>query len=357
MDLTHQFTVPTSVEETWAHFQDIASVAECFPGAQVTSADADSFSGTVKVKLGPIALVYAGSGTFVEKDEAAHRFVVDAKGKDKRGNGTAGAKVTLAMATGASGGTDVAVVTDLAITGKPAQFGRGVMQDVSDKLLGQFVACLEQRLGSSAEPAPGPRSRPARSRWPRPRTRLPSRPPRTPLPRRCPRPARGRPPALGGRRTAGAGLATCGGHPRGRPAGQGRRRDQPRLDGAADPVQELLEAGAGRARGHCRDRGPDRGALTGGSPRSGTAPHRCGQNDNLLHCRGRRGPMWTRRRCAPLFRRSGANLLHKRGSLALRPETAPLFGVLSAKLLHCRCPSRFRGPERVSRHLTRSPVW
>ncbi len=156
MDLSHQFSVPTSVEETWAHFQDIASVAECFPGAQVTTADGDSFSGTVKVKLGPIALVYAGSGTFVEKDEAAHRFVVDAKGKDKRGNGTAGAKVTLAMATGASGGTDVSVVTDLAVTGKPAQFGRGVMQDVSDKLLGQFVACLEQRLGSSAEPAPGP---------------------------------------------------------------------------------------------------------------------------------------------------------------------------------------------------------
>ena len=98
MDLAHQFSVPTAVEETWAHFQDIASVAECFPGAQVTSAEGDSFSGSVKVKLGPIALVYNGSGTFVEKDDAAHRFVVDAKGKDKRGNGTAGAKVTLSMA-------------------------------------------------------------------------------------------------------------------------------------------------------------------------------------------------------------------------------------------------------------------
>jgi carbon monoxide dehydrogenase subunit G len=153
MDLSHQFSVPTPVEETWAHFQDIASVAECFPGAQVTSAEGESFSGAVKVKLGPIALVYNGSGTFVEKDETAHRFVVDAKGKDKRGNGTAGAKVTLAMGSSASGGTDVQVDTDLAITGKPAQFGRGVMQDVSDKLLGQFVACLEQRLGG-ASPAP-----------------------------------------------------------------------------------------------------------------------------------------------------------------------------------------------------------
>ena len=149
MDLTHRFTVPTSVEDTWAHFNDIASVAECFPGAQVTSVDGDTFSGSVKVKLGPIALVYNGSGHFVEKDETAHRFVVEAKGKDKRGNGTAGATVTLSMA-GADTGTDVEVLTDLAITGKPAQFGRGVMQDVSDKLLGQFVACLESRLGEPA---------------------------------------------------------------------------------------------------------------------------------------------------------------------------------------------------------------
>src|SRR4029079_19206636 len=148
MDLAHRFSVPTAVEETWGHFQDIASVAECFPGAQVTSAEGDSFTGTVKVKLGPIALVYGGSAPFVEKDDGAHRFVVDAKGKDKRGNGTAGAKVTLSMATAAWGGTHVSVATERAITGKPAQFGRGVMQDVSDKLLGQFVACLEQRLGS-----------------------------------------------------------------------------------------------------------------------------------------------------------------------------------------------------------------
>jgi uncharacterized protein len=145
MDLTHRFTVPTSVDETWSVFQDIGSVAECFPGATVTSFDGDSFTGSVKVKLGPIALVYNGSGTFVEKDEAAHRFVVDAKGKDKRGNGTAGANVAVTM-TDSGGSTDVEVVTDLAITGKPAQFGRGVMQDVSDKLLGQFVDCLEQRL-------------------------------------------------------------------------------------------------------------------------------------------------------------------------------------------------------------------
>jgi carbon monoxide dehydrogenase subunit G len=165
VELNHRFTVPIGVEETWAHFNDIASVAECFPGAQVTEADESSFSGSVKVKLGPIALQYNGSGTFVEKDAAAHRFVVDAKGKDKRGNGTAGAKVTVSMSD-AGGSTDVSVETDLAITGKPAQFGRGVMQDVSDKLLGQFVACLEQRLAEpaaepEAESAPTPATEPA----------------------------------------------------------------------------------------------------------------------------------------------------------------------------------------------------
>ena len=179
MELNHRFTVPIGVEETWAHFNDIASVAECFPGAQVTEADESSFSGSVKVKLGPIALQYNGSGTFVEKDAEAHRFVVDAKGKDKRGNGTAGAKVTVSMSD-AGGSTDVSVETDLAITGKPAQFGRGVMQDVSDKLLGQFVACLEQRLAApeaEPEPAAAPAASPAGAGTPEADAAPPSQPP------------------------------------------------------------------------------------------------------------------------------------------------------------------------------------
>lgn len=151
MELTHRFTVPASVEETWAALNDIESVAGCFPGAKVTSVEGDSFKGTVKVKLGPIALVYNGTGEFTEKDESAHRMVIKAKGKDKRGNGTAGADVVATMSAAGEAATDVEVVTDLAITGKPAQFGRGVIQDVSDKLLGQFVDCLEQRVGAPAE--------------------------------------------------------------------------------------------------------------------------------------------------------------------------------------------------------------
>jgi carbon monoxide dehydrogenase subunit G len=155
MELTHRFSVPVPIDDAWEHFNDITSVAECFPGATVTSVEGDTFHGSVKVKLGPIALVYNGTGTFTEKDEATHRMVVDARGKDKRGNGTAGAGVVMTM-TQAGSATDVEVVTDLSITGKPAQFGRGVMQDVSDKLLGQFVSCLEQRLeGSTAAPVAG----------------------------------------------------------------------------------------------------------------------------------------------------------------------------------------------------------
>jgi len=153
VQLSHEFTVPAGIEETWQAFNDIAGVAGCFPGATVSSVEGDAFRGSCKVKLGPIALVYNGSGEFVEKDEAARTMKIAAKGKDKRGNGTAGADVVATMAE-QGGGTKVTVVTDLTITGKPAQFGRGVIQDVSDKLLGQFVECLEGRLqGAGGSPA------------------------------------------------------------------------------------------------------------------------------------------------------------------------------------------------------------
>ena len=161
MDLTHSFTVPASVADTWATFEDIESVAGCFPGAVVTEVDGSDFKGTCKVKLGPIALVYTGSGTFLEKDEAARRFVIEAKGKDKRGNGTAGATVTATFAEEGSDSTRVDVQTDLAITGKPAQFGRGVIEDVSNKLLQQFVTCLQDKVGASDQPEPPPEPEPA----------------------------------------------------------------------------------------------------------------------------------------------------------------------------------------------------
>ncbi len=160
MDLTHSFTVPTSVDDAWELFMDLEKVGSCFPGATVTEVREDGFSGTVKVKLGPIALVYSGSGSFVERDDAAHRAVIEAKGKDKRGNGTAGANVTIFLSPDGDG-TRADVVTDLAVTGKPAQFGRGVMQDVSDKLLQAFVACVEKQLGGAEEPSTTTPSAPA----------------------------------------------------------------------------------------------------------------------------------------------------------------------------------------------------
>jgi carbon monoxide dehydrogenase subunit G len=147
VELEHDFTVPASVEETWAAFNDPEQVAPCFPGATLLSVEGDKFTGSAKIKLGPIALQYNGVGTYVERDASAHRAVIEARGKDKRGNGTANATVTAQMSPDAEG-TAVHVTTDLAVTGKPAQFGRGVMQDVSDKLLGQFVACLKTTLGA-----------------------------------------------------------------------------------------------------------------------------------------------------------------------------------------------------------------
>ena len=160
MELRHTFTVPASPEETWALLTDLEQVGSCFPGAKVTETDGDTFSGTVKVKLGPIQMQYAGTGAFLERDDTAHRAVIEGKGKDKRGNGTANATATMSLAPDGDG-TAVEVLTDLTVTGKPAQFGRGVMQDVSDKLLGQFVACLETTLGageSESTPEAGPES-------------------------------------------------------------------------------------------------------------------------------------------------------------------------------------------------------
>src|SRR6478672_10736871 len=153
MQLQHRFTVPATVDTTWATFNDLERTASCFPGAEVTSVEGEGFTGNCKVKLGPISLQYNGTGRFVERDEAAHRAVIEAKGKDKRGNGTAAANITATLTSSGDDSTDVTVQTDLNITGKPAQFGRGVMQDVSDKLLGQFASCLEQKVTSGSEAA------------------------------------------------------------------------------------------------------------------------------------------------------------------------------------------------------------
>jgi carbon monoxide dehydrogenase subunit G len=156
VELTHEFTVPASVEDAWAAFNDLERITPCFPGAALTSFDGETFAGGVKVKLGPISMQYTGTGKFLERDEVAHRAVIEAKGKDKRGNGTAAATVTAELSDAGDSGTNVRVRTDLNVTGKPAQFGRGVMQDVSDKLLGQFATCLESRLAAPEQSESSP---------------------------------------------------------------------------------------------------------------------------------------------------------------------------------------------------------
>ena len=155
MELQHSFAVPVGVDQAWAVLVDIEQVAPCMPGAALDTVDGDEFTGSVKVRLGPIGLTYKGKARFVEKDEIAHRAVIDAQGKDARGNGTASATVTATLHP-QDDGTLVEVNTDLAITGKPAQFGRGVMADVGNKLIGQFADCLAGKLAKADEPAAGP---------------------------------------------------------------------------------------------------------------------------------------------------------------------------------------------------------
>jgi carbon monoxide dehydrogenase subunit G len=153
MKLENSFTIDAPVEKAWAALNSPETVAPCFPGATLTTYEGDSFSGTVKVKLGPIAMTYKGKGTYVTRDEAAHEVVIDASGRDSRGNGTATAKVTASLAADGPDKTAVVMVTDMTITGKPAQFGRGVISDVADKIIGQFSACVARKLAEQEGPA------------------------------------------------------------------------------------------------------------------------------------------------------------------------------------------------------------
>jgi uncharacterized protein len=149
MQLEHRLSVPAPIDVVWPALLDPERVAPCVPGATLTAVDGDSFTGTVKVKVGPITLLYKGSGTFTEHDEQARRAVLKASAKDTRGNGTVNATVTLTLAVDGDRTSGV-VVTDLSITGKPAQFGRGMIADVGGKIIEQFAACLSEKLAGPA---------------------------------------------------------------------------------------------------------------------------------------------------------------------------------------------------------------
>jgi len=142
MELSNEFVVAVPVDAAWALLTDVERIAPCLPGAELSEVEGDEYRGSVKVKVGPITTTYQGVARFVELDVAAHRAVLKAEGRESRGQGNAAATITATM-TPAGAGTRVTVTTDLAISGKVAQFGRGVMADVSAKLLDQFVANLE----------------------------------------------------------------------------------------------------------------------------------------------------------------------------------------------------------------------
>ena len=150
MELHHEFTVPVPVDDAWRALLDIERVAPCMPGATVEDYDGKTVTGAVKVKVGPVTVTYKGTAVFEEQDEAAHRMVLIASGRETRGQGTARATVTGTL-SGHDDGTTVSVRTDLTVTGRPAQFGRGVLAEVGDRLVGQFAQCLSERLAEPEE--------------------------------------------------------------------------------------------------------------------------------------------------------------------------------------------------------------
>lgn len=152
MKLTNEFTVRTPIDRAWAVLTDLEAVAPCLPGAQLTGVDSGVYSGRVKVRLGPVVSEFAGTAVFVEKDDAAYRGVIDAKGRDAR-SGNASALVTARLRPDGDS-TVVTVDTDLRISGKLAQFGSAMISEVSAKLLAQFVTALEAHLETGPAPRP-----------------------------------------------------------------------------------------------------------------------------------------------------------------------------------------------------------
>jgi uncharacterized protein len=149
VELVNEFRVPVSPDAAWKVLTDVERVAPCIPGAQLLSVDGDDFTGAVKVKVGPITVSYQGEASFQQKDEAAQRVVIRANGKETRGNGNAAALVT-AQLKDEGDATSVLITTDLTISGKAAQFGRGVLADVAGNLIAQFAKRLEADVRGGA---------------------------------------------------------------------------------------------------------------------------------------------------------------------------------------------------------------
>ena len=154
MDLNHEFTVNVPVAEAWAILTDLERIAPCLPGAQLTEVEGDTYRGQVKIKVGPILAQFKGQASFVSRDDVAHKASLKGEGRDTTGKGNASAIITAELTSVTPTSTKCTVHTDLSISGKVAQFGRGALADVSDKLLAQFSENLNQLI--SAAPASAP---------------------------------------------------------------------------------------------------------------------------------------------------------------------------------------------------------
>lgn len=176
VELLNSFTVPAGIDRAWETLMDIERVAPCMPGATLTSVDGDDVTGSVKVKLGPVTVTYKGKGTFLERDVAAHVAVIEGSGNEARGSGTAQAKAHVSLHAESPDSTRVDVTTDLVITGKVAQFGRGVVQDVAARLVDKFAANLAALM---AAPEPEPEPEPSGPGTPQPAAGKPVEPQRS----------------------------------------------------------------------------------------------------------------------------------------------------------------------------------
>jgi carbon monoxide dehydrogenase subunit G len=153
MDLNHEFIVNVPVNDAWVILTDLERIAPCLPGAQLTEVEGDTYRGQVKVKVGPIVAQFKGQASFVSRDDVAHTAMLKGEGRDTTGKGTASAIITAQLTEVTPTSTKCTVVTNLTISGKVAQFGRGALADVSDKLLAQFSENLNQLINSSPAPA------------------------------------------------------------------------------------------------------------------------------------------------------------------------------------------------------------